>query len=149
SPAALVSLGVSTVAVNDYASDLQLVGNLLYYLDGAGIQIDDMTNPAAPAPVGSFALSDQTALKHTLSVSGTLACVAADDGVHLIDVSQSNSPHQVGLFTSSVKPYQVRCLGSYAAVAGSGQVQVVNIADPTHPVLAAQAAAGSLTTYDH
>src|SRR5262249_35539077 len=40
-PSALASLGVSTLATNDYVSNLQLVGNLLYYLDGAGLQIDD------------------------------------------------------------------------------------------------------------
>ena len=61
-----------------------------------GLQIIDVSNPSAPALVGSY---DTAGMAQDVAVSGTLAYVVNfDDGLEIVDVSHPAVPVRVGIY---------------------------------------------------
>jgi hypothetical protein len=135
------------LSASDRTDDLQIVGSNMYFLDKAGLEIWDTT----PKSVTTFALADTASVyKRSLSVSGTLACIAAEDGLHVVDLSGlSSTPKQVGLYTTDAVPYLVQCAGGLAALILNNKMQVVSLADPTHPAKLAELNPGDLEISEH
>ncbi|MGI5861558.1 MAG: hypothetical protein ACOX6T_05810, partial [Myxococcales bacterium] len=146
-PSALVATSVQTISTSGRMTSLQLVGDRLYFLNGDGIEIYDAADPLNPRRLGSFPLADSASIKRDLSVTGTLACLAADDGLHFIDVSQSASPVLLSQYFPAIRPAQIQCAGRYAAVSGGTGVEIIDLLDPSSPAFAAGATVSNLDVY--
>ncbi len=146
-PSALVATSVQTLATSGRMTSLQLVGDRLYFLNGDGIEIYDAADPLSPQRLGSFPFSDSVSVKRDLSVTGTLACMAADDGVRFVDISQSASPVLLSQYHPAIRPAQIQCAGRYAAVSGGTGIEIVDLLDPASPVFASGATVSNLAPY--
>ena len=129
---------------------------VLSYLDN-GIQVIDVTDPAAPAPVtairdgeGGFEALAGGSMLATVEISGNTYALAAgwlDHAVQIIDVTDPAAPAPVsvvrngeggfdGLANPSFIETVVATDRTYALVAnfgGEGAVVVIDITDPTAP----------------
>ena len=131
-----------------------------------GVQIIDVTDPAAPVPVSSAfdgsggfeALAEPTSVAVFGAGDRTYAVVAgaADDGVQIIDVTDPAAPVPVssafdgsGGFEALAEPTSVAVFGAgdrtYAVVAGAADdgVQIIDVTDPAAPVPASAVFDGS------
>lgn len=128
---------------------------VLSYLDN-GIQVIDVTDPTAPAPVttirdgeGGFEALGGGSMLATVEISGTTYALAAgwlDNAVQIIDVTDPTAPQPVsaihdgeGGFDGLGNPGYIETVvasdRTYALVAnfGEGTVVVIDITDPTAP----------------
>jgi hypothetical protein len=119
------------------ASDVFVVGGILYVADlASGLQIFDVSTPAAPSLLGSV---DTPGESRSVVVSGATAYVAdSAGGLQIIDVSNPASPTIVGAYTgASDSVFDVAVSGSYAYLAAlSAGVLAIDVSDPTSPTLA-------------
>ena len=118
------------------AGRVQVVGTLAYLADGdAGLRILDVSNPASIALVGSLDVAGPVTDLH---VVGDRAYLCDSDGLapalHVVDVSTPANPALLGSLPAAEAPREVRVEGRYAYVMESGQVEVVDVDDPTLPV---------------
>eukprot|EP01043_Picozoa_sp_COSAG02_P013397 COSAG02_NODE_535_length_20660_cov_37.561111_6_plen_591_part_01 len=173
-PSAPVAVGSATDGVGGfthldgaYSVSTFVVGGGTYAIvaatDDDGIQIVNISDPSAPAAVGSatdgvggFAELDRPFDVSTFVVGGgTYAIVAAnvDDGIQIVNISDPSAPVAVGSATDGVGGFTEldgACAvstfvvggGTYAIVAANVDdgIQIVNISDPSAP-----AAVGSAT----
>ena len=115
-----------------YAYNVQVVGTLAYVADDYyGLWIIDVSNPAAPVPVGRT-----TGSAWSVQVVGTLAYVADRDyGLRIIDVSNPAAPVQRGYYDTPGSAWSVQVVGSLAYVAdGYSGLGVVDVSNPAAPV---------------
>jgi hypothetical protein len=147
-PSAPTGGHVGTIPASDALPRIALAGTKLYALDQNGVLVFDVTTPSSPTELGSFPFADTTTQKNDLSATGTLACLAANDGLHLVDFSTPSAPKAVGTYTqANVVPARgVVCSGGYAAVAGNNRIQIVDVHVPASPVMVADVAAGSFNS---
>jgi hypothetical protein len=87
------SLEIGTVGATPYAFDATLGWN-------GKVRIIDLTNPAAPAAVGSFATRAHVAPSHVDLVGKTLYVANLQDGVRVLDVSNPAAPVQTRYFNT-------------------------------------------------
>ncbi|MDD4909741.1 MAG: hypothetical protein PHR44_03575, partial [Candidatus Omnitrophica bacterium] len=101
-----------------------------------GLQIIDVSDPAAPALVGSLNTSGGT---RAVSIAGNYAYIADNDtGLQIIDVSDPAAPALVGSLNTSGGTRAVSIAGNYAyAVSNDASLHVIDISDPAVPVLLA------------
>ncbi len=127
--------GNFTTSGSAYDSALSSDGKYAFVADGgSGLQIIDVSNVAAPTPVGN--LATDWAFDVKLSSDGKYAFVADESsGLTIIDVSNVANPQQVGQYdTLFANGVTLSSDGQYAFVAdfGSGLriIDVSNVADP-------------------
>lgn len=135
------------------SSDVYVSGKYAYVTDGlAGLQVFDISDPTAPARVGSLSIDEA----HSVYVSGKYAYMTTvkpyrtpEDfyrisNLLVIDISDPSSPTVVGSVSSSydvinywnkIVPDDVYVSGKYAYVAND-ELQVIDISDPAVPVFA-------------
>jgi hypothetical protein len=125
-------------------AEIVLSGSLAYvagYPQGLpGLQIVDVSNPAAPAILGGAKLqSSATGTLQPLgvAVSGSVAYVAgAYRGLFLFNVSNPSSPTQVGTVDTPGVAEDVAVSGNFAYVADySSGLQVINVSNPASPTI--------------
>lgn len=153
-PAAPVTADVVTFAAGDYSTRLAVSGDKLYALQKDRAQIYDLSTPTNPVALGSYAATatpnawPTTATQRAISVDGTIACIAADDGLHVVDVSSPSAPARLGLVPSpGYRSSAVAFAKGYAAVVAYDTLRVVDVRVPTAPVVAAEVKLGGVV-YD-
>ncbi|NUU97558.1 hypothetical protein [Marinitoga sp. 1138] len=108
-----------------------------------GLQILHFDNSAGELTYVSSILGSSDV--RGLYQSGDYVYVAANDGLHIVDISNINSPTEVGSYEIS-GALNVYVDGNYAYVAaGSGGVYKVDISDPANP---SEVANASMEAYD-
>ncbi len=109
-----------------------------------GVEILDISFPAAPTHVGLINDDDTTALygAKSIYVSGKYAYVASDndDGVEILDISDPENPTHVGVITDTGTTaldgaHSIDVSGKYAYVASVSDsgVEILDISDPATP----------------
>ncbi|MHB1037111.1 MAG: Ig-like domain-containing protein [Pirellulales bacterium] len=116
------------------AYGVTVVGTLAYVADGgAGLQIIEVSNPAAPVRLGAL---DTTGFAYGVAIVGTLAYVAdGNAGLQIIDVSNPAAPVRLGGYDTSGMAWHVAVSGTLAYVADGGAgLQIIEVSNPAAPV---------------
>ena len=122
---------VATAIGTSDVRDIALQGSHLYAADEEdGLRIFDVTT-TEPIEVGEV----PAASAWGVAVSGNLAFLTSEAGVHVVDVSDPSSPNQVGLFELNAAYRNVRAYGSYVYLDSfEGKLLVIDVSDPSTPV---------------
>jgi hypothetical protein len=127
-----VRLGGYDTSGNAY--DVAVSGTLAYVADDSyGLQIIDVSNPAAPVRLGGY---DTTGSAYAVAVSGSLVYVAdGSSGLQIINVSNPAAPVRLGGYDTAGSANGLAMSGSLAYVAdGSSGLQIINVSNPGAPV---------------
>ena len=100
---------------------------------GGHLWLVDTTDPAFANPAGSLDLSPGFAV--AASTQGSYAYIAArQDGLRVMDLSQPDSPREIGAYQTPGFAMDVAVQGGHAFVAArKGGLRVIDISDPTTP----------------
>ncbi len=119
--------------------------NRAYILNGSGMNIIDVTNPASPSLLGTFASSN---VLNGVYVSGNYAYLASANNtgeLTIVNVSNPASPAQAGILNlgDTADATSVFVSGSYAYIGkvfssagGSAEFYIVNVTNPASPTVA-------------
>jgi len=108
-------------------------GNRAYLGVGATLEVLDVTDPAAMAPVGTFAAP--AAIKD-IGGSGHLVHLVHGSTIELVDVADPTVPVSVGSLTLPSSVHKVHVDGQIAYLsAGTAGVHLVDVGSPTAPAL--------------
>jgi hypothetical protein len=114
--------------------DCHVVGDYAFLPEGiAGLEIVDISNPAAPTQAGIYNTPGEATGVH---VAGDLAFVADLTSLQVIDITNPAVPVSVGSYATPGQANRVRVSGNYAFVTADSLL-VIDVSDPTAPVLAA------------
>ncbi len=116
--------------------NVQVIGNLAYVASGnSGLEIIDITNPAAPILTGSYNTPN---LANDLQVVGNLAYVAdLGSGLQIINVTNPAAPTFVGSYNTPSNAYSLHVVENLAYVADDASgLQIIDVSNPTAPILA-------------
>lgn len=121
------------------AGDVAISGQYAYVCTGYGLAdtwdglaVLDVSNPQNPQPRGHCNVHD---IPMRLAVSGSLACIAAENRVSFVDITDPTRPTVVGVYDSSIIGAGIAVRDSLAYVAEDWEgLRILNISDPTHPV---------------
>jgi DNA-binding beta-propeller fold protein YncE len=108
-------------------------GNRLYIAAReAGLEIWDITNPAAPTRLG---YCNTPSYAYGVAVSGNYAYVADGwAGLRIINVSNPQSPFEAGYYDTPGWALGVAVSGNYAYVADGGAgLRIINVSNPQSP----------------
>ncbi|MBP7747528.1 MAG: hypothetical protein KA383_15540 [Phycisphaerae bacterium] len=122
----------------DLVRGVRVSGNYAYVANAwAGLQILDVSDPAAPMPLG---LAGWLGYVWDVRLDGSYAYVAGGvDGLQIVDVSEVAAPFVVGHCDTPVDARGVAIAGGYAFVAdGPGGLQIIDISDPAAPFVAGE-----------
>ena len=124
-----------TVALQAEAGE-SFAGGYLYVACGdAGVQVVDISDPAAPVLMGGYATGGAVATDVAAYDNG--ACVAAGSaGLQVVDALHPATPTLAGGLAGGLAPSKGICVRgprTYIA-AGSDGLRIVSTADPAHPV---------------
>lgn len=97
---------------------------------GAGLQIADVSDPADPVALGHC----ETYSSEALFVIDSIAYLAANDGLHIIDVSSPYNPYQLGFQSMPEKAEAVYAYDAWSYVAaGEAGLKIVDVSDAANP----------------
>nr|NCS59516.1 calx-beta domain protein [Microcystis aeruginosa G11-04] len=116
-----------------FARDVQIVGNYAYVADwDSGLQIIDISNPAAPTFKGNY---NTSGFARDVQIVGNYAYVAdAWSGLQIIDISNPAAPTLKGNYDTSGRAWDVQIVGNYAYVADRDWgLQIIDISNPAAP----------------
>jgi hypothetical protein len=131
---------VPYVSVGEYTA-LEVVGSHVF--GGAvaiGVDVFDISNPAAPSPVGSASVSGS--VRDLLAV-GTTLYVGTDNNVALFDIADPANPEPITTLSSSGRSLARAGNRLYVGSTFTGTLAVYDIADPTQPALVTSVPLGS------
>jgi uncharacterized repeat protein (TIGR02543 family) len=128
----LNALGSNIELVGQIGGDVQavaVVGNMVYYGEGPGLVVSDISNSASPVERGRIALP---AFVKDLIVVNNIAFVAvAAAGLYAVDVSTPSAPAIVGFFDTEGSASGVAVSGGLAYVAdGSAGLLILDVTNP-------------------
>jgi hypothetical protein len=143
---------VGQVALPGPVMDLALLGNYAYVADlEGGLQVVDISNPAIPAIRGFYAPTNST-FTSGITIYGGRAYITdanADVGLEILDLLNptmpallSSTPIAGGAEDVAVK---ASVNGVFAYVTTGSSLQVIDVSQPSTPVLRGQTAIGSAT----
>jgi hypothetical protein len=124
------------------AEEVQVVGNYAYVAAyTSGLQIINISNPAAPTFVGSCDppdLNGEPAYAEGVQVVGNYAYLAdGASGLQIINISNPAAPTLTGFYDTLGFARAVQVAGNYAYVADlTNGLQIINISNPSAPTLA-------------
>ncbi|MCI0515493.1 hypothetical protein L0128_19950, partial [candidate division KSB1 bacterium] len=112
-------------------------GNLLYFGNGAYLQIMDFTDPLNPTLTSRIALPSMV---RGLALWEDKVYVANyNGGLRIVDVSNPATPVEIGAVEKIGTAYDVVVADGYAYVAGGNTgLIIIQISDPAHPVKVGQ-----------
>lgn len=126
----------------EQAQAIAVVGNYAYIavFQNEALEIVDVSNPAAPVHRSSLVDgTDGAKLKgaNSICISGRYAYIASfnSGALEIVDISNPAAPVHVSSVTNLTNARSVTVSGNYAYVTTDGFLRVVNITDPTKPVL--------------
>lgn len=105
----------------------------------AGLQIVNISDPQAPALVGSLAIA--SGLVH-LAVSGNRVYATGDGGLYAIDISNPAAPTLAGSLAFDNALNAIAVVGQYAYTEGAGVLRIIDIDNPSLPVVGSLAGTG-------
>ena len=105
----------------------------------AGLQIVDISNPQAPANVGSLAIA--SGLAH-LAVSGNRVYATGDGGFYVIDINNPAAPTLAGSLAFDNALNAIAVAGQYAYTEGAGVLRIIDIENPYLPVVGSLSGTG-------
>ncbi|AVR97495.1 Ig-like domain-containing protein [Pseudoduganella armeniaca] len=136
-PAILASLNLSASA-----NDIALAGNLAYLATSGGLKVVDVTTPAAPRLLGTFAgVGNAMGVK----VRGTTAYVVGGGTLYIVSVANPGAMIQVGSLALGGTGWNVDVdlTRNLAAVAmGGAGLKLVDISNLSAPLLRGSASTG-------
>jgi hypothetical protein len=117
-----------------HAYGLDVCGNIVYisdYYDGLiCIQVAEYINPVL---LSTFDIGISA---HDISISGDLACLAANtEGIKIFNVSNPLEPNSLGNYTTPGTAWSVALSAGVAYVTDSVGLHCINITNPTNPTL--------------
>lgn len=113
-------------------------GNYCYAGEGSTFTVLDVSNPAAPSPVGRVALPGLIQDIALFTADSHLYAAVADDdaGLQIVDLANFSAPTLCGYWASGDRTYGVAVSGTYACVGdGSAGFKVLDLSDPASPLL--------------
>ena len=120
----------------DDAMGAHVIGDVVYIaVGGAGLEIVDMSNPAAPVLLGMYGTTNGTMDVH---VEGGIAYLADGlNGLRCLDVSDPAQPVLLGTYDTAYFAQQVIVRDGIAYVADGflSGLQVIDVSDPSAPAL--------------
>ncbi len=120
--------------LRDHSYDVEVSGsNAFLAHETRGLMILDVSNPSSIEELDSLLFTDTP---RDVVISDTLAYVTADDGIHVVDISDLRDLVEVG-FTSLEMGYGCESVlyGPYLITGGSGHLFALDINDPLTPVV--------------
>jgi len=110
--------------------DLYYTNGKLYIACGqSGLEIWDVSDASNPTKLGSY-----PAPAYKVHVSGSYACVANGNVLHIIDISNPQSPQEMGYCNMPESVNDVYISGSYLYVADyTAGLRIVDITNPQSP----------------
>ncbi len=133
---------LATLNLNASANDVTLAGNLAYLATAGGLKVVDVTNPAAPRLLGTFAgVGNAMGVK----VRGTTAYVAAGGSLTIVSVANPGAMIQAGTVSlgGSAWNLDLDLTRNLAAVAmGGAGLKLVDVSNLSAPLLRGTAATG-------
>lgn len=131
---------------NGLVLSLTTSNDRLYVADGiAGFHILNIENPTAPELIGSIPPGDQT---FDVAAAGDYAFVADGQlGLTVIDISNPTRPTHLRSVWIASNAHHVRLAGEFAYVTGSRFIKVMDISNPTHPIVAGELDFGFTATH--
>lgn len=134
------------------AIDLLVHGSLLYMPDEVGLEVFDVSNPAAPTVKGRIVFTPATSNATTVAVSGTTAFVnAGNGGLYALDVSDPANMRMIGNLPASAVGAVSKMVhrdGYLYAAAGSPDFLVIDVRDPVRMVRVGSTALKSIGSTD-
>ena len=115
------------------AGDIAIRGQYAYVCTGYGLDVLDVSNPQNPQLRGYCGIHD---VPVRIAVSGSLACIAAQNSVALVDITDPTQPTLVGAYDSLVPATGIVVRDSYAYVSETWEgLRILDITDPARPTL--------------
>jgi len=140
-----------TCDTDGYANGVTISGNYAYVAHSSGLQVIDISYPEAPSSVGTC---NTTGYAKDVAVSGNYAYVAdSSAGLQVIDINPHSNNYLtiVGSYvTTDLYASGAMVIGEYVYVAdeSSGRVHVLNVSQPTNPIIAESFETMTLNAYD-
>lgn len=133
-------IGTSAAGHGD-VRDITLRGTRVYAADGIGLQVFDVSTPAAPA-FGAYWNTPGTPYGVDVDATGTTAFIASGTlGLHTVDLSNPLSPVARSKYTTNARyTYDVAIRGQMAVAAisdpggGLQRLQLLDVSNPASPV---------------
>ena len=130
-PATPLEVGTLT---SIYAYGVDVSGNRAYVATEQGMSIVDISNPSSPSQIKFVDVGGYNA--YIVSVSGNYAYVTdMIDGLHIVNVSNSNTASEVGTFSMSDGAENLILSGNYAFVAAGSGLRIINVGNASLPIL--------------
>jgi hypothetical protein len=127
------------------ARDVVVQGRYAYVscYSASTIQVLDISDPVRPRRVGTVGSSNP----YELHMQGNYLYAAISTGLQVIDVTDPTRPFQAGSLATGTTPQGVYVQGRYAYVSnyGSHTVSIVDVTNPTSPILTSTWSTGSST----
>ena len=128
-------VALSALSIPGYANNVDVSGNFAYVAAGsAGLQVVDVSNPAAPLIVGAHSTPGNA---NDVRIVGNTAYVAdGSAGLTLLDVSTPGAPAIIGNVDTPGEAQDVMVIGNRAYVAdGAGGLQIIDVGNPAAPAI--------------
>jgi hypothetical protein len=124
---------MASISIPGYANNVEVNGNFAYVAAGStGLQVIDVSNPAAPSIVGSVNTPGNA---NDVRIAGNLAYVAdGSEGLQIIDISTPATPVIVGAVDTPGEAQDVMVSDGRAYVAdGNTGLQIIDVTNPATP----------------
>jgi hypothetical protein len=117
----------------------QVAGTIAYLASyQRGLDVVDVSDPARPSSLGSYAISI-TAGAVRLQVVGQRLYLAQEQGLSIFDISTPAEPKLLGSYAPPLGAYDLQVAGDYAFLAGgNGGLLIVDVRTPADPKLLKQ-----------
>ncbi|MBN1888119.1 MAG: IPT/TIG domain-containing protein [Thermoflexales bacterium] len=121
----------------DMAWEIKIVGDYAYVAAWSkGLQVVDISDPAAPSVVGSWGRADRTGWVYAVGVKNGYAYLGGYDNIVVLNVSDPASPAYVKDVGGTFSAQAMAIDGSSLYIAGSNAGLVIyDLSDPTTPAL--------------
>ncbi|MCG8346165.1 MAG: hypothetical protein MI924_00110, partial [Chloroflexales bacterium] len=133
---------VGSIVLPDTVRGITIDGNYAYVAaDKAGLRIVDISAPAAPVEVGSFATNAVEDVVISRDATTNQAYVTTDKGLQIVDIVNPQAPATVGFYASggilaiAVAGRYVYLWSGVSHPDGIGRFSVLDVANPQQPQL--------------
>lgn len=129
---------IASVGTSGDAQAVTVIGNIAYVANGfnGGLKLIDLTKLAEPNPI--IGTVDNLFVPSDVVVIGTIAYVADDTSLQIIDVDPTpgNADYLQIIGSMDIPAYKITVTGNTLYVVGlTSAVQVIDISDPSTPAL--------------
>ncbi len=123
---------VGRFATADGAGRVNVVGDLAYVSQVDGWEIVDVSDPAAPAPVGDY---HRWNIGAEVQAAGNFAYALDDYHLRIFDVSDPAAPVLRGALRTATLGGSIDVVGGLVYIATNRGLEIVDVSDPTSPAV--------------